>query len=113
MDDEKKFISLGNLPRQSLLELNRRFKSVRDVKSKDFDQTFLMTTILNPEKSAELNAELYEEGKRRLESFLILENKALGVSFRGSQTKPSSNRTSMPTTNLSQTKLAKLYYLRE
>lgn len=99
LDEEKKFTSLGNLPSQLLLELNRRFKSVIDVKSEDFDQTFLMTTILNPEKSAELNAELYEEGKRRLESFLISENKALGVSFRGSQTKPSSNRTSAGNAN--------------
>ena len=50
--------------------MDRRFGVYKDVNDPAFDQTFLFCTMLNPQKSVELNQELYEEGLRRLFPFM-------------------------------------------
>lgn len=44
-----------------------------------FDPTYLISTILNPEKSAKLDAELFDEGKFQFKNYL-LEN-YIGLNF--------------------------------
>ncbi|EFX61156.1 hypothetical protein DAPPUDRAFT_340542, partial [Daphnia pulex] len=54
----------------SLVEMKKRFENVMDVTHPQFDQTYLMCSMLHPSKSLELNGELFEEGKRRMYDFL-------------------------------------------
>lgn len=53
-----------------LSEINHRFSYFMDVKDPDFDQTFLMCTMLHPQRTTDLHQELFSEGFRRLSSFL-------------------------------------------
>jgi len=53
-----------------LSEINHRFNYFMDVKDPNFDQTFLMCTMLHPQRTTDLHEELFMEGIRRLSNFL-------------------------------------------
>jgi hypothetical protein len=53
-------------------EIDRRFANILDPSNDSFNPTLLICSMLNPDKSAELSADLFEHGKNELEHFLLL-----------------------------------------
>lgn len=72
-DPDKKFSSFKNVCKDMKEELGRRFDKYLDPSKEDFDPTFLICTMFNPEKTTELNEQLFEEGKRRVRDLILLQ----------------------------------------
>ena len=53
-----------------LSENNHRFNYFMDVKDPNFDQTFLMCTMLHPQRTTDLHEKIFLKGIRRLSNFL-------------------------------------------
>jgi hypothetical protein len=62
--------SMRRLSEVGLTEMKKRFGSFMDVKHEEFDQIYLICSLLHPSKSLELTGELFQEGKRRLLDFI-------------------------------------------
>lgn len=71
MQQEPKFKKFKTAAKQLQDEFNRRFGFIIDPNSDNFDQTYLVSTMLHPEKSAELYEELFGIGKLRVTFFLM------------------------------------------
>ncbi len=80
-DEEGIFLVFGNTTQQLLFELNRRFESILDFNCQSFDASFLICTMLNPERSTSLTPELFEEGKRQLLVFFPSDDAGQHLTF--------------------------------
>lgn len=70
-DPNQKFKKFKTLCEQLLKELDRRFGYILNPSDEKFDQTYLITSVLHPEKSTELTETLFEEGKSRLQKYVL------------------------------------------
>lgn len=70
-DPSQKFKKFKTLCEQLEKELVRRFSYILNPSDEKFDQTYWITSVLHSQKSTELTETLFEEGKCRLQKYVL------------------------------------------